>query len=88
VLRRTFGPKRDEVAGGWRGLHNEEFHNAYPSQSIVRMIKLRRMRWIGHVALMGRRGMHIGYWWESRKEIYQWEDHYVDGWIILRWIER
>jgi hypothetical protein len=45
VLRRTFGPERDEVTGGWRKLHNEELHNLYSSPSIIRMIKSRRMRW-------------------------------------------
>jgi hypothetical protein len=68
VLRRIFGPKRDEVTGSWRKLHNEELHNFYSSPSIIRMIKSRRMRWEGHVAQMGRKGMHIGYWWESQKE--------------------
>jgi hypothetical protein len=63
VLRRIFGPKRDEVTGGWRKLHNEELHNLYFSP--IRMMKSRRMGWSGHVARMGRRGMHIGYWWES-----------------------
>jgi hypothetical protein len=53
VLRRIFGPKRHEVAGGWRKLHNEELHGLYSSPSIVRMIKARRMRWAGHVACMG-----------------------------------
>jgi hypothetical protein len=53
MLRRTFGPKRDEVTGGWRKLHNEELHYLYSSQSIIRMIKSRRMRWVGHVARMG-----------------------------------
>jgi hypothetical protein len=52
VLRRIFGPKRDEVTGGWRKLHNEELHNMYSSPSIIRMIKSRRMRWTGHVALV------------------------------------
>jgi hypothetical protein len=52
VLRRIFGPKRDEVAGGWKKLHNEELHNLYSSPSIIRMIKSRRMRWAGHVAQM------------------------------------
>jgi hypothetical protein len=52
VLRRIFGPKTDEVTGEWRKLHNEELHNLYSS----------------HVARMGRRGMHIGYWWGSQKE--------------------
>jgi hypothetical protein len=60
VLRRIFGPKRDEVTGGWRKLHNEELYNLYSSPSIIRMIKSRRMRWAGHVARMGQRGMHIG----------------------------
>jgi hypothetical protein len=50
VLRRIFGPKRDEVTGGWRKLHNEELHNLYSSPSIIRIIKSRRMRWAGHVA--------------------------------------
>jgi hypothetical protein len=53
VLRRIFGPKRDEVTGGWRKLHNEELHNLYSSRSIIIMIKSRRMRWAGHVARMG-----------------------------------
>jgi hypothetical protein len=53
VLRRIFGPKRDEVTGGWRKLHNEELHNLYAFPSIIRMIKSRRMRWAGHVARMG-----------------------------------
>jgi hypothetical protein len=52
VLRRMFGPKRDEVTGGWGKLHNEELHNLYSSPSIIRMIKLRRMRWAGHIAQM------------------------------------
>jgi hypothetical protein len=53
VLRRLCGPKRDEVIGDWRKLHNEELHNLYFSPSIIRMIKSRRMRWTGHVARMG-----------------------------------
>jgi hypothetical protein len=55
VLRRIFGPKRDEVTGGWRKLHNEELHNLYSSPSIVKVIKSRRMRWAGHAARMGER---------------------------------
>ena len=54
VLRRIFGPKRDEVTGEWRKLHNEELNDLYCSPNIVRVIKLRRMRWVGHVASMGR----------------------------------
>ena len=56
VLRRIFGPKRDEVKGEWRKLHNEELHNLYSSPNIVRVIKSRRMRWAGHVALWGEKG--------------------------------
>jgi len=53
VLRRIFGPKRDEVTGEWRKLHNEELNDLYSSPNIVRVIKSRRMRWTGHVACMG-----------------------------------
>jgi hypothetical protein len=49
-------------------MHNEERHNLYSSPSIIRMIKSKRMRWAVHVTRRGRRGMHIGYWWESQKE--------------------
>jgi hypothetical protein len=52
VLRRLFGPKRDDVTGDWRKLHNEELDNLYSSPNIVRMMS-RRMRWAGHVARMG-----------------------------------
>jgi hypothetical protein len=79
VLRRIFGPKRDEVTGGWRKLHNEELHNLYSSPSIIRMIKLRRMRWAWHVARMRRNGIHVEYWWESQKERDHWEDEGVGG---------
>jgi hypothetical protein len=53
VLRRIFGPKRHEVTGGCRKLHNEELHKLYFSPSIIRMMKSRRMSWRGHVARMG-----------------------------------
>jgi hypothetical protein len=53
VLRRIFGPKRDEVTGKRRKLHNGELHNLYSSPDIIRQIKSRRMRWAGHVARMG-----------------------------------
>jgi hypothetical protein len=53
VLGRIFGPKRDEVTGEWRKLHNEELHNLYSSPDTIRQIKSSRMRWAGHVARMG-----------------------------------
>jgi hypothetical protein len=87
VLRRIFGPKRDEVTGEWRKLHNEELHDLYSSPNIVWMIKL-RMGWAGHIACMGEvRCMYsTGLWWGNLRE----RDHCVDpgtDWrIILRWI--
>jgi hypothetical protein len=67
VLWRIFRPKRDEVIGGWRKLHDEELHGLYSSPSIIMVIKARSMRWAGHVARMGEaRGaciQHFG--WEA-----------------------
>jgi hypothetical protein len=57
VLRRIFGAKRDEVPGGWRGLHKQKFRNLYFSPS--RVIKSRKMRWAGHVTRWGKRGTNI-----------------------------
>jgi hypothetical protein len=84
VLRRIFGPRRDEVTGGWSKLRNEELHNLYSSPSIIRIIKSRRMRWAGHVARMGRRGMHRGSWWESQKERDNYEDQNIGGCTMLK----
>jgi hypothetical protein len=66
VLRRTIGPKRDEVTGGWGKLHNKELHDLYSSPSLIGIIKVRRMRWAGYVARTGRRGTRIGFWWERK----------------------
>jgi hypothetical protein len=52
-MRKTFGPKRDEETGKWRGLHNEELHSLYSPPNIIRVIKLRIIKWVGHEALMG-----------------------------------
>jgi hypothetical protein len=83
VLRRIFGPKRDEVMGGRRKLHNEELHDLHSSPIIIRIIKSRRMRWAGHVArgekrnacrlLMGKPG--------GRRQL----GRPILGWILDRW---
>ena len=78
MLRRIVGPKRDEVTGEWRKLHNEELNDLYCSTNIVRVIKSRRMIWAGHAALMG-----------ERKGIYRVVVEKPEGKrIILRWIFR
>jgi hypothetical protein len=83
VLRRIFGPKREED-GSWRKLYNDELHNLYSSQNIVRVIKSRRMRWAGHVARMGEgRGVYTGFWLGGPKAENHWEDLGVDGRITL-----
>ena len=86
MLRRIFGPRRDEVTGDYRKLHNEELNDLYCSPNIVRVIKSRRMRWVGHVARMEeRRGVYrilVGN--PERKRVLGRPG--VDGRIILRWI--
>jgi len=67
VLRRIFGPTRDEVTGEWRRLLNEELNDLYCSPNIVWVIKWRRMRWAGHVARMGEESECIGSWWGNRR---------------------
>jgi hypothetical protein len=60
VLRRIFGPNREEVVGDWRRLHNDKLHNLYASPNIIRVIKSRRMRWLGHVAVMVKVRVSLG----------------------------
>ena len=85
VMRRIFGPMRDEVTGEWRRLHNKELYDLYSSPNIIRVIKSRRLRWAGHVARMGeRRGAYrvlVGILREGDHLI----DTGVDGRIILKW---
>ena len=83
-----FEPRRDEVTGEWRRLHNEELNDLYSSPNIVRVTKSRRMRWVRHVARMGKERGCIGSWWGIRRERDYWGDLGVDGWIILGWISR
>jgi len=88
VLRRIFGPRRDEVTGEWRRLHNEGLNDLDSSPNTVRVIKSRRMRWTGNVARMGEERGRIGFWWVNRRERDHRGDLGVDGWIILGWICR
>ena len=83
VLRRVFGPRRDDVTGEWRKLHNEELNDLYCSTNIVRVIKSGRIRWVGHVARMGRGEAYTGLWWGNLRERDHWGDPDVDGRIIL-----
>jgi hypothetical protein len=76
VLRRMFGLKRDEVTGEWRRLHNEELYDMY---SPIWVIKSRRMRWDGHVALWGKGEVHTGFWWGDLRETDHLEDPGLDG---------
>jgi hypothetical protein len=69
VMKRIFGPKRDEVTGGnGKKLHNEELNGLYSLPNNVRVIKSRRMRWAGHVARMGKGEVCTEFWWENLRE--------------------
>ena len=88
VLRKIFGPTRDEVTGEWRRLHNEELNDLYSSHNIVRVMKSRKIRWAGHVARMDLERGCIGSWWGNRREGVHWGDLDLDGRIILERISR
>jgi hypothetical protein len=83
VLRRIYGPKREED-GSWRKLHNGELHSLYSSPNIVRVMTSRTMRWAGHVHAWGRGVMFIGFWLGGPKGRDHWEDLGVGGRITLR----
>ena len=85
VLRRIFGPKRDDITGERRKPHNEEFNDPYSSPNVVRVIKSRRMRWS---AYGGRAEVYTGFWCRKLMEIDLLENTDLDGRIISRWIFR
>jgi hypothetical protein len=82
VLRRIFGPKREED-GSWRKLHNDELRTLYSSPNIVREIKLRRIMRAGHAACMGRGEVFTGFWFGGPKVRDHWEDIGIGGRITL-----
>jgi hypothetical protein len=84
VLRRIFGPKREED-GSWRKLHNVELRSLYSSPNIVKVIKSRRMGWAGHVACMGRGELFTVFRSGGPKGRDHWEDLGVCGMVTLRW---
>jgi hypothetical protein len=84
VLRRIFGPKREEDES-LRKLHNDELHSLYYSTNILTVIKSRRMRWAGHVARMGRGEVFTGFWLRGPKGKDHWEDLGVGRRITLKW---
>ena len=88
MLRRKFGPKRDEVTREWRKLHNGELNDLYSSPNIVLVIKSRIMRWAGHVARMGEKRSVYRVLVGNLRGRGHLEDLGIDGRIILRWIFR
>jgi len=88
VLRRIFGPMRDEVTGEWRRLHKEEPNDLYSSPNILWLINQEELNGLCMWRVWVRRGGCIGSWWANRREIYHWGDLGVDGWIILGRISR
>jgi hypothetical protein len=85
VLKRTYGPKREEVTGGWRRLHNKDLHNLYASPNI-RVIISRRLHWMGHVVCMGELRNPHRILAENVNGRDNMEDLHVDGRILLEWI--
>jgi hypothetical protein len=88
VLRRIFEPKRDEVTGEWRKLHNEELNDLYSTPNIVRVIKSIKSDWRGMKRVWGRGEEYTGFWWGNLRKRDHWGDPGVYGRIILRWIFR
>jgi len=83
---RVFGPKRDEVTGEWRKLHNEDLRDLYSLPNIVQVVKSRRMRWAGHMARVVKgRGVH-GVLVGNLRERDHWGDPDIEWRIILKWI--
>jgi len=74
VLRKIFGLKRDTVTGEWRKIHNKELYHFYSWQILIRVIKSRRMRWVGHVAHMGKKELSRKFVWENLRGVTTWKN--------------
>jgi hypothetical protein len=83
VQRKIFGPKWEEVTGEWKRIHNVELNDVCPSTNIIRVIKLRRIKWAGHVARMGERRGAYRVLWEYLRKRENLEDLDIDGRSIL-----
>jgi hypothetical protein len=84
---RIFGPKRDKVTGEWRKLYNEKLNNLYSSHNIIQAIKS-RIRWVGHIARMGRVEVYTGFWLGNLRERDHLENPGIQDSVILRWAFR
>jgi hypothetical protein len=84
VLRIIFGPKR--VTEEWRRLHKEELYAVYSLPNIIRIMKSRILKWAGHVACIGKRKVHTGFWWGNLNEGDHLEGTGINGTIILKWM--
>ena len=86
MLRKTFGPKRQEITAEWKRIHNEELYNLYSSPNSIRVIKSKTIRWARHVARMGETKRAYKVWWRDLREADHLEELGVDGRVILEWI--
>jgi len=88
LLPKLFGPKRYEVTGQWRKLHNDELNDLYSTRTLNSREQIEKNEIGGHVARMEKRDVHTGFWWGNLRERDHLEDPRLDGKIILRWIVR
>ena len=88
MLRRILGPKRGEVTGERRRLHNQQLYDLYCSPNIIQVIKSRKMRWAVNLARVGRGEVYTRFWWGNLRERDHFEDAGLDGRIILKWVFR
>jgi hypothetical protein len=82
MLKGIFRSRMDKVTGEWRKQHIEELNDLYASPNVIRVIKLRRMRWAGHVARMGRGDVYTRFWWGNLREGDHVEDPGLEGVLI------